>query len=123
MQAITRSQSIMGKVVVAPPSEIQKTSVRINAFGEEIDPKTKKVISKKEKEYIPTPEELAAAQRKSKKRGKEKEPEAPDNTGGLDAIIAKKLGEKIGDAIGKALENIDMDTLIGNAIDNALKKK
>lgn len=110
----------MGGVVIAPPSQIKKTSVMINGAGQEIDPKTKRVIKKEDQEYVPTPEEVAAAQGKKKEA---KEPKTPTDPGGLDAIIAKKLGEKIGDAIGKALESIDMDALIGNAIDQALKKK
>lgn len=39
-------------VVIAP--NIKKESVRINLNGDEIDPKTKKVLKKKEEDFVPS---------------------------------------------------------------------
>lgn len=108
-----------GQIVVASGRELIRTKKRININGQEIDPETKKVIEPLETPYVPTPDEMAAAQKKSQET-KEKLKEDPSN--GLESIIAKKLGEKIGNAIGKALENMDLDKLIGDAVDKALKK-
>lgn len=105
----------MGKVVVATGKDLIKTKVRINANLEEIDPITKQVINPADKPYIPTPEELAAAQNKTAETNT-----APSN--GLEEIIAKKLEEKISDAIGQAVGRMDIGGMIDKALDKALKK-
>ena len=106
-----------GKIVVAQGRDLIKTKKRIDISGQEIDPVTKKVIEPVEKPYVPTPEEMAAAQRKT-----EAQPSAGAGPGGLNEIITQKLQEKIGDAIGDALGKMDLGDLIGQAIDKALKK-
>lgn len=110
----------MAGVIVARGKDLIKTKIRIDANGNQIDPNTKQVIKPLvESPFTPTPEQIAGAVKKTKET-EEKVKEDPSN--GLDAIIARKLGEKIGDAIGKALENMDLDKLIGDAVDKALKK-
>ena|SRR3990167_8066462 len=58
----------MGKVVVASGKDLIKTKVRINHNMEEIDPITKQVISPTEKSYVPTPEEVEAARKKTEQQ-------------------------------------------------------
>lgn len=45
------THNIMGGVVIAP--NIKKESIRIDLNGNEIDPKTKKIIKKKDQDYVP----------------------------------------------------------------------
>ena len=106
----------MGKVTVASGRNLIRTAVRIDSAGNEIDDVTKEVVKPVEKPYVPTPEELAGAKKKTAETQA-----APSN--GLDQIITKKLEEKLGGAIEKALEKVDLEDLIGKAIDKALTPK
>lgn len=67
---------------------------------EEIDPVTKQIIKPAEKPYVPTPEEIAAAQKKTEEGGEnlDKEPavNVPATTGLveiIDALARKKVNE------------------------------
>ena len=106
----------MGRVVISP--NIKKTAVRIDINGNEINPKTGKITKKLENEYIPPPPHVLEAWRKEKNPDKEGE-----SSGGLEKIVADKLGEKISGAIEKAVEKIDLGDMIEKALDKALTKK
>ena len=81
-----------GKIVVAQGRDLIKTKKRIDISGQEIDPVTKKVIEPVEKPYVPTPEEMAAAQRKT-----EAQPSAGagPSSGGLTEIIDALARKKV----------------------------
>ena len=48
----------MSGVIISP--NIKRESVRIDPSGNVIDPRTKRVIEKKEAEYVPLPQELVS---------------------------------------------------------------
>ena len=84
----------MGGVVIAP--NIKKTSVRIDGRGNEIDPKTKQVVSPAEIPYVPTPEQVAQAQPKSDALGDKIQQM-------IEAKVNKIVEQKIEEALKKLL--------------------
>ena len=95
-------------VVISP--KIKKTKVRIDMHGNEIDPESKRIIKPVEQPHIPSADVVAPKSVETQ------------SSGGLNNLITKKLEEKIGDAIGSALEKMDLGDLISKAIDKALNK-
>ena len=90
--------------------------MRIDANGNEIDPKTKQVIKPKEKEYVPTAEELA---------GKAKLPvEAapiPAEAKGKNNPLAEAIKKQVRAQVEKTLKEIDIAGMVKEAIEEAFK--
>ena|ERR1700745_4081528 len=103
-------------VPVVISSNIKRTSVQIDKEGNEIDPKTKQIIKFKDKEYIPTKEEIESKINIPAEPAKlPEEVKGPDNP--LAALIRKKVEQAVADSISK----IDIGAMVEKAINDAFK--
>lgn len=81
----------MGKVVIAQGRELIKTSARIDINGQEIDPKTKQIVES-DAPYVPTKNEIVAAQEKTISKPIESQLSgAASLTDIIDALARKKV--------------------------------
>lgn len=97
----------MGQVIISP--NIKKESARINVQGDEINPKTKEVLVPKEKEYVPTPEDLKKTVR----------PEVPQPV--KDNPLAEMIKKQVNAAVQEAIKDIDISKMVSDAIKEAFK--
>lgn len=101
----------MGQVIISP--NIKKESARINVQGDEINPKTKEVLVPKEKEYVPTPEDLKKPEvRVQVPQGKAGPPENP---------LAEMIKKQVNAAVQEAIKDIDISKMVSDAIKEAFK--
>ena len=77
----------MGKVVIAQGRELIKTSARIDINGQEIDPRTNKVIEPAEEPFVPVPpvKQAVKLEREAQPSG------AASLTDIIDALARKKV--------------------------------
>jgi restriction endonuclease Mrr len=95
----------MGGVVISP--KLKKTSVRIDMYGNEIDPVTKQVIKPAEEEYKPTPQEIEAVKNKPKEASEAKEAPKSDPLGDkIEKMIEDKINKIIEEKVNKVLEKL-----------------
>ena len=107
-----------GPVIISP--NLKKTSLRIDEFGNQIDPKTKQIIKPKDKEYTPTAEELAG------KAALPIEPvPIPKEAKGKDNPLAKAIKAQVQGLVKKQIEEvmkeIDIASIVKDAINEAFK--
>lgn len=107
-----------GPVVIAP--NLKKTSVRIDPAGNEIDPKTKKIIKAKEPEYVPTKEEIEA-KINAPKDPVPVPPEAKGKDNPLAAAIKKQVQGLVKKQIEEVMKEIDISSIVKDAINEAFK--
>lgn len=82
-----------GRVVISP--DIKKTSVRIDIAGNEIDPKTKKIIKRvDEGQYTPPPP------------GPQEEKSSPKKTGSLGEKIKQMIEERVNEVVEQKIEEV-----------------
>ena len=85
----------MGNIVISP--NIKKESVRIDINGNEIDPRTKRVIKPVEKPFIPSPEMVKPAEQLAVEQPKSLN---------IEDMISKKIEALIEKKVNDVLEKL-----------------
>lgn len=113
-----------GPVVIAPSAT--RTRVNIDADGNEVAPFSKQIIKRNVPEYIPTPEEVKAAQSKPPSDAKPKDALIPPTEGGVSAPsdaspIQRAVAAKVQEAVAAEIAKIDIGAMVAKAVQDAFK--
>lgn len=103
----------MGGIAISPNPV--KTKVQLDINGNQVRPFTKEVIKEAEQPYAPTQEERDALAARPAI-----EPVKPGQSA-LGGVIHKKIEEAIGGAIVDAIKSINIESMITDAINKAIK--
>lgn len=102
----------MAGVVISP--NVKKTATRIDNDGNEIDPKTKRVIAKADVPFVPDAADLARAEAKPQAAPSVVQPQGENPLG---AIIKQQIQE----AIAETMKEMDIKAMVSDAIKQAFK--
>lgn len=87
--------------------------------GNQYDKNTKVLIEKNEPEFVPSPEQIAAAMNKTPLPPQAVAPVPPQENN--DNPLAKMIEKKVAEAVAKSLEKIDIGKMVEEAISKAFK--
>lgn len=108
---------MINSVTISPDIKHERTRIDIN--GNEIDPKTKKIIKPNEPPYVPTQDEIEGKKKlQEKSEAGEASPKPQSSPNGLAEMIKKMVNEAVVDS----LKNIDIKSMVQEAIQEAFKQ-